>query len=145
MRPPAARALRPARPAHAPARRAGDSELAAAAHERFAVPPCAACGGVLKPAVVFFGANIAQPVAQRARALADGADAVLVVGSSLATWSSFRLAQAAAAAGRPVALLNVGPTRADAFARFKLEARAAEALPRALAHGALDLPPLPPH
>ena len=130
------------RGAIAPHRIAGDVELAAAKHESFRVPPCAACGGILKPDVVFFGANLPPARAAAAAALADSADACLVVGSSLATWSSFRLARAVAAAGRPVAVLNVGPTRADSLAALKIEARAAEALPRALVHGALDLPPL---
>lgn len=121
----------------------GDAEVAANAHDTFALPECTSCGGgPLKPAVVFFGASLEAEVAQRSRALAAEADAVLVIGSSLAAWSAFRLAEAAAKRGAPVALLNVGPTRADALASLRIQARAAEALPRAVAHGGLDLPPL---
>ena len=121
----------------------GDVELAADAHAAFALPSCAACGGgPLKPAVVFFGASLEPGVAARSRELAASCDAVLVVGSSLAAWSAFRLAETAAKRGSPVAILNVGPTRADALATLRVEARAAEALPRVLAHGGLDLPPL---
>jgi len=122
----------------------GDAEVAANAHDAFALPTCGTCGGgPLKPAVVFFGASLEPAVAARSRELAAACDAVLVVGSSLAAWSAFRLAEAAAKRGAAVAILNVGPTRADALAALRIEARAAEALPRALAHGALDLPPLP--
>jgi NAD-dependent deacetylase sirtuin 4 len=121
----------------------GDAEVAANAHDSFALPECTSCGGgPLKPAVVFFGASLEAEVAQRSRALAAEADAVLVIGSSLAAWSAFRLAEAAAKRGAPVCLLNVGPTRADALASLRIQARAAEALPRAVAHGGLDLPPL---
>ena len=122
----------------------GDAEVAANAHDAFTLPTCGACGGgPLKPAVVFFGASLEPAVAARSRELAAACDAVLVVGSSLAAWSAFRLAEAAAKRGAPVAILNVGPTRADSLATLRIEARAAEALPRALVHGGLDLPPLP--
>jgi NAD-dependent deacetylase sirtuin 4 len=121
----------------------GDAEVAPGAHEAFALPQCASCGGgPLKPAVVFFGASLEPDVAARSLALAAEADAVLVIGSSLSTRSALRLAEAAAKRGAPVALLNVGPSRADALAALRIEARAAEALPRALAHGGLDLPHL---
>jgi NAD-dependent deacetylase sirtuin 4 len=122
---------------------AGDVELAPDASTSFAVADCTSCGGLLKPHVVFFGDNLPAERAARSRELAASASGLLVVGSSLATWSAFRLAQDVAKAGRPVAILNIGATRADGFAALKLDARAAEALPRALAHGGLDLPPLP--
>ena len=55
-------------------------------------------------------------------------------------YSAFRIAKAVADAGKPVAILNVGATRADALATLKIEALAGEALPRALADGGLDRP-----
>ena len=47
------------------------------------------------------------------RAAVDHCDGVLVVGSSLAVHSAFRHVKAACARGVPVAILNVGPTRAE--------------------------------
>ncbi len=92
-----------------------------------AVPDCPACGGVLKPAVVFFGESVPKPVVADAYSALQRADAVLVVGSSLMVYSSFRFCTAAAQAGKPLALLNLGRTRADdiASARFALECGAA--------------------
>ena len=70
----------------------------------------------LSRAVVFFGDNLPPARAARAARLAAAADALLVVGTSLATLSSFRVAAAVAARGRPVLLLGLGPTRGDGLA-----------------------------
>ena len=62
--------------------------------------------------------------------LAGEADAMLVVGSSLMVYSAYRLAKATKAAGSPLALCVVGPTRADDMADLKVEALAGEAMTR---------------
>ncbi len=49
------------------------------------------------------------------------ADGVLVAGSSLMVWSSFRLVRAAVARGISVVAVNRGRTRADDLFAFKLE------------------------
>jgi len=49
------------------------------------------------------------------------ADKLLIVGSSLAVWSSFRLCKEAAAHGKPIAIVNTGETRADPLAELKLD------------------------
>ncbi|KAG2498927.1 hypothetical protein HYH03_003117 [Edaphochlamys debaryana] len=119
----------------------GDVELADAG-VGFRVPPCPDCGGVLKPDVVFFGDNIPQERKDRAAAMAASADLLLVVGSSLAVYSAFRLVEAGARAGAALAVVNVGPTRADALASIKVEARAGEVLARLARHPDLLLPRL---
>ena len=48
-------------------------------------------------------------------------DGLLVVGSSLMVYSAFRLARAAATTGAQLALLSVGPTRADDIADIKVD------------------------
>lgn len=108
----------------------GDADLEGVDFSAFEVPGCERCGGVLKPAVVFFGDAI--PVERSEAALAEvrQADAVLVVGSSLMVWSGFRLVRAAAEAGLPVAAVNVGRTRADELLEFKLETPCAATLER---------------
>lgn len=132
-----------AQPVGAPLRPDGDVEAPQNATP-FEVPPCDACGGILKPYVVFFGDNLPPSRAERSLRLAAEADALLVVGTSLATLSSFRLAKAVASAGRPVAVVCCGDTRADGIASLKVRARAGEVLPRVVAHGSLDIPTLTP-
>jgi NAD-dependent SIR2 family protein deacetylase len=111
----------------------GDVELEDAATAEFRVPSCPVCGGVLKPAVVFFGEMVPRHRVQRAYAAVDAADAVLVVGSSLMVRSGLRFVLAAAERGVRVALLNLGVTRADAHATVKIEARCDEVLPEVVA------------
>lgn len=62
---------------------------------------------------------------------------MLVVGSSLAVYSAFRLAKAAKKAGAGLCVLTAGPTRADDMADAKLEALAGETLARLAAHPSL--------
>jgi len=57
---------------------------------------------------------------------------VLIIGSSVSTFSAFRLVKDAAARGVPVAILSVGDTRADALCSLKVQALAGETLPRVL-------------
>ena len=106
----------------------GDIEIA---QMQFHVPACPSCGGILKPDVVFFGDSLPKERSQRALELAENATGVLVVGSSLAVWSAYRLLKAAKSEGRKgvgVAIVNVGPTRADDLADLKLEVRAGDAM-----------------
>ena len=117
----------------------GDTTLLPDAYSGFRVPPCA-CGGILKPDVVFFGDNMEKDIAAATKHAAASADALLVIGSSLQVYSAFRIAKAVADAGKPLAILSVGPTRADNLATLKVEALAGEALPRVVADGGLDLP-----
>jgi NAD-dependent SIR2 family protein deacetylase len=100
----------------------GDVELPAGAVASFSPPSCAACGRAeLKPDVVFYGGTIPPRVVAESLALGDAAGAVVVCGSTVSTYSAFRLVRAVAARGRPVAVLTRGATRADALATFKSE------------------------
>jgi NAD-dependent SIR2 family protein deacetylase len=99
----------------------GDADIDAALIEVFVPPRCPACGGLLKPDVVFFGENVPAPRYQEARdALAD-ADALLVAGSSLMVYSGFRFVKQAHAQGLPIAIVNRGRTRGDDLAELKVE------------------------
>jgi NAD-dependent SIR2 family protein deacetylase len=93
----------------------GDVELSDTAG--FRVPACAACGGVLKPDVVFFGENVPKPRVERCYAAVEEVDpatgALLVLGSSLTVMSGFRFVRHATKRGVPVVVVNRGPTRAD--------------------------------
>lgn len=106
----------------------GDADLEAADFARFAVPACTACGGNLKPDVVFFGENVPRARVAAVRAALGEADALLVVGSSLMVYSGYRFVEDAITAGQPVAVLNIGRTRADAVLSLKVEHEVGTAL-----------------
>ena len=55
------------------------------------------------------------------RGQVDCADGVLVIGSSLMVFSSFRFVRQAHAKGIPIAALNQGVTRADELITLKVE------------------------
>ena len=111
----------------------GDARLHGVDTDLFDVPPCPHCGGVLKPAVVFFGERVPPRRVERAFAALEDADAMLVVGSSLMVFSGYRFAKAAAGKGVPLAVLNLGRTRADNIATLKIESPCADVLPQATA------------
>lgn len=124
---------------HIPIRRPdGDVELTDSRH--FDIPACPSCGGILKPGVVFFGGSVPPASAGRAGALAEACDAALIVGSSVSTYSVFKHLTNMHRAGKPLAAVNVGRTRADEMLRFKAEARVGEVMMRLAAHPALLLP-----
>ncbi len=106
----------------------GDANVAASVVGGFVVPDCRRCGGVLKPAVVFFGETVPADKVSHAMGRVDEADAMLIVGSSLAVWSGFRFVKRAAERGIPIAIVNIGPTRADDLATLKIEEKCGEVL-----------------
>ncbi len=106
----------------------GDADVAPNVIEGFEVPECRRCGGVLKPAVVFFGESVPKEKVGYAMSRVDEADALLVVGSSLTVWSGFRFARRAHDRGIPIAIVNIGPTRADDIADLKVERECGEVL-----------------
>ena len=108
----------------------GDAELDAERVAEFAVVGCRVCRGELKPDVVFFGGAVAERTLAAAWELFEEAEALLVVGSSLAVYSGFRFVRRAQERSLPVALVNIGPTRADDIAAAKVSAPAGTILPR---------------
>jgi NAD-dependent deacetylase len=97
------------------------------------VPACPACGGVLKPDVVFFGELLPQEAIDRAFALAATAGLLLVVGSALEVYPVAGLPYETLGAGGAVAIVNRGPTAFDGRAALKIDGAAGETL-AALAH-----------
>ncbi|GAB2515529.1 NAD-dependent protein deacetylase [Lysobacter humi (ex Lee et al. 2017)] len=106
----------------------GDADVEAG-FETFDPAPCPACGGMLKPDVVFFGENVPGPRVQAAREALLGSDGLLVVGSSLMVYSGYRFARLAADAGLPIAILTRGVTRADDLASLRIDADCTQVLP----------------
>lgn len=108
----------------------GDALLADTLIEGFRVPCCPCCGsGLLKPDVVFFGEGVPAEQAAAAAQSVRQAPALLVVGSTLMTYSSFRLCRSMADRGKPQVAVNMGRTRADDLLRQKIELPCEQVLP----------------
>ena len=106
----------------------GDAELSDVDYQRFEVVACDACGGILKPHVVFFGENVPVERVTRAMAALEQAKWLLITGSSLMVFSGFRFARTAARLGVPIAIVNRGLTRADEMSALKIEGNIGEIL-----------------
>ena len=89
----------------------------------FVLADCLACGGVLKPDVVFFGESVPRDRVDQAYALVDAADVLVVLGSSLTVMSGFRFVRHNAKHGRDVVIVNRGATRGDDLATAQARGR----------------------
>lgn len=115
----------------APVQADGDAVLDERHAERFVLLGCRACDGDLRPDVVFFGEFVPRARMARARELVEGARTLLVVGSSLTVGSGWLLLRHARRHGAAVAIVNLGPTRADDLADLRVEADVVPTLPGA--------------
>lgn len=107
----------------------GDAELPTEISAQFKLEGCLACGGPMKPDVVFFGESVPRERVETAYSWVDGAEALLVVGSSLAVFSGYRFVKRASERGIPIGIINLGPSRGDDRASVLVDARAGEVLP----------------
>lgn len=73
----------------------------------------ASTGGILKPNVIMFGESIPAAVKEAAERAVDEAGRILVVGSSLATYSAWRLVKRAFDGLKPIGILNLGGVRKE--------------------------------
>ena len=108
----------------------GDTFLTDEEVHDFIVPPCANCGGILKPQVVFFGDSVPKELVNFIHERLLESDSLLIVGSSVEVYSSYRYAHAAWQQNKAIAILNIGVTRADKLASIKVSAIAGDVLPR---------------
>ena len=106
----------------------GDADLEDVAFGTFDVPACETCGGLLKPDVVFFGEGVPADRVRRGMKAIELSDAMLVVGSSLMVYSGYRFVRAMAEAGKPIAAINLGRTRADDVLTLKVAGHCASVL-----------------
>ncbi|XP_051888291.1 NAD-dependent protein lipoamidase sirtuin-4, mitochondrial [Pristis pectinata] len=107
----------------------GDVFLTDEQVKHFSVPSCKNCGGILKPDVTFFGDTVNKEKVTFVHERLAESDAVLVVGSSLQVYSGYRFIVTAYEKKLPIAILNIGATRADKLATLKISARCGEVLP----------------
>ncbi|KAJ2981327.1 hypothetical protein NQ176_g2094 [Zarea fungicola] len=119
----------------------GDVDLPDAPYSTFRYPPCPKClkkpqlstdsqrqivatdmdgawaapstGGILKPNVVMFGESIAASVKSAAEDAINSSGRLLVMGTSLATYSAWRLVRQAKMRGMPIAIINAGGVRGE--------------------------------
>lgn len=97
--------------------------------DRFVMVGCLVCGSQkLKPDVVYFGESVPAERKAAVQERVAAAPALLVVGSSMAVMSGFRIALTMHRSGRPVAVINGGPSRADAKADWRWRTRITPAL-----------------
>lgn len=68
---------------------------------------------VLKPNVTFFGESVSEIARQEANVAVQNASNLLVLGSSLATYSAWRLAKFAHEKGIGVGIVNLGGVRGE--------------------------------
>ena len=101
---------------------APDADATVTDTDSFRFVDCPACGGILKPDIVYFGESVAKEVVAQCYQLVEGSDALLVAGSSLAVFSGYRFVRHAAALALPIAIVNRGATRGDDLATVKVEA-----------------------
>lgn len=106
----------------------GDVEISSEDIQKFYLPACPQCGGSLKPNIVFFGDNIPLHRIEKVVRLIIDSEGVLVLGSSLQVFSGFRIVLQAKELGLPVAIVNIGETRADKLADFKINSKCSDIL-----------------
>lgn len=106
----------------------GDADVQQELVDQVTVPECARCSGILKPNVVFYGSSVHKETVNYLYERLAKAKAVLVVGSSLMVYSSYRFCKYAHEHDIPIVCINKGLTRADALYSLKLDADCATAL-----------------
>ncbi|KJL18969.1 NAD-dependent protein deacylase [Microbacterium azadirachtae] len=106
-----------------------DGDVRPESTDGFVLPICTVCGGPLKPDVVFFGEFIPTERFATAEALLRSGDALIVAGSSLVVNSGIRIIERARRRGLPIVIVNLEPTRADAWASATIAASTSVVLP----------------
>jgi NAD+-dependent protein deacetylase sirtuin 4 len=119
----------------------GDADVPDAPYTTFRYPPCPKClksppmlkdgtqgkiytdddgawneksnAGILKPNVIMFGESIPVEIKAAAEDAISSADRLLIIGSSLATYSAWRLVKQAFDRSMPIGVLNMGGVRKE--------------------------------
>ncbi len=97
-----------------------------------ALPRCAACGGLLRPDVVWFGEMIPKAALVQADEAADDCDAFLSIGTSSLVYPAAGLAESALRRGVPVIEVNPNATDLSPHADVVLQGPAGLVLPELL-------------
>ncbi|KDR16289.1 NAD-dependent ADP-ribosyltransferase sirtuin-4, partial [Zootermopsis nevadensis] len=112
----------------------GDVDISQDEEQRFLVPSCSQCGGVLKPDIVFFGDNVPQERVEAVKHEIENCDSLLVLGTSLTVFSSYRILLQVSENKKQIAIVNIGPTRGDKYAHIKVDTKCGDIIPKLLVH-----------
>ena len=85
------------------------------------IPRCPECGGVMKPAIVFYGENLDGEMLDQAFENMRSADLVLCCGSSLTVNPAAALPAAALRSGADLVIVNAGETPLDDYAALRFD------------------------
>ncbi len=96
------------------------------------MPRCVECGGLVRPAVVWFGEQLPTDALSQASEAAREADVCLVVGTSGAVYPAAGLAFEANDTGARLIVVDPGDTAFDAAADVGIKGSAADVLPAIL-------------
>ena len=96
------------------------------------LPKCQKCGGLLRPAVIWFGENLDGAVMDRAADELDLCDICLVIGTSSVVYPAAMFAPQVAARGIPVAEFNMEHTPATDRFGFHFQGPCGTTLPEAI-------------
>ncbi|KAG0139681.1 hypothetical protein CROQUDRAFT_666143 [Cronartium quercuum f. sp. fusiforme G11] len=102
----------------------GDVDLIDKLYESFRLPTCPNClCGTLKPSVIFFGEGLNKETKSKSEEIINQASSLIVIGSSLTTYSAFRLLKLFKdrSINLPLGLVNLGRCRGDSNVDWKLE------------------------
>ncbi|KAJ8958429.1 hypothetical protein NQ318_002215 [Aromia moschata] len=108
----------------------GDVEISQENIKGFKPPLCDSCGGPLKPDITFFGDNVLKERVENVRNVVSDSDSLLVLGSSLSVFSGYRIILQAVEENKEIAIVNIGPTRADKHVNLKISAKCGDILPK---------------
>jgi NAD-dependent deacetylase len=97
------------------------------------LPPSCACGGMLRPGVVWFGEGLDLQIWDNAEKAARTADLLLVIGTSAVVYPAASLAPLAKASGARVVEINLDETPLSSGVDASLRGRSGEILPQLIA------------
>ncbi|GAB1601014.1 NAD-dependent protein lipoamidase sirtuin-4, mitochondrial-like [Argonauta hians] len=101
----------------------GDVRLDEEQVKSFKVPPCPNCGGILKPEVVFFGDNVDKSKVEFVNNKIMESDALLILGTSLQVYSSYRILLAARKQNKQIGAICIGKIRGENYLDFHIKAK----------------------
>ena len=93
------------------------------------LPSCAACGGLLRPHIVWFGESLASEDLDRSYEALGRCEVLLIIGTSGIVYPAASFAPVAKAAGAFVVEINLDPTPHTELVDVSLQGRAKDVVP----------------
>jgi NAD-dependent deacetylase len=105
-------------------------EIAKKLEEGMEDPVCDDCGGMLKPAAVFFGEPMPMRETAEAQRRSQGCDLMMVLGSSLVVYPAAYMPAYAVESGAKLVIVNLDPTPMDEYSQVCIYEMVGQVLPR---------------